>query len=175
MCINSRLFVPRLAESLLHWFFFCLFVCLIEFRVAVIQLLDPSFSFFCYWLCLLFTKCTWGPNIWDWLQRELSVPQTRCCRCPLDALQGYVSSEFIWSLEWCQKKWKVIFLNAPHRVQSHYRVCQIQLVTEFAAEERGQVKQAGGGCGPGGYVDKVDGNKKQGFVLIKMSFLFFFF
>lgn len=74
-------------------------------------------------------------------------PQTHRC-CPLDARWGYVSPKFIWPLEWCWKKWKVIFLKAPHRVQSHYRACQIQLGAEFAAQERGQVKQDGEGRGP---------------------------
>lgn len=30
--------------------------------------------------------------------------------------------------------------RAPHRVQSHYRPCQIQLVTEFAAPKKGGMK-----------------------------------
>lgn len=84
-CINSRRFVPRPAESLLHWFFFFPF-CLMEFCVAVIQLLESLLSFFCYWLCLHFTKCTWAPNICHFLQRELSVPSDSLLplpfRCP---------------------------------------------------------------------------------------------
>lgn len=155
--------MPRPAESLLDWFFF-FFVWLSSVGLWFSYLIHylPSFVTGCnqlckhMWehyksvlLCFCFTKCTWALNIRDFLQRELSVPRPCCCRCPLDALQGYVSSEFIRLSEWCQKKWKVIFLNAPHRVQSHYRVRQIQLVTEFAAQERGQVKQAGEGCGPG--------------------------
>lgn len=70
------------------------------------------------------------------------------CRLhPLDAgrRRALVPLEFMRSLEWCQKKWKVIFLDAPHREQSHYRARQIQLVTEFAAQgrKRGQVRQDG--------------------------------
>lgn len=72
------------------------------------------------------------------------------CLCPLDARWRYMSLEFsMWSLEWCQKKWRVIFPKAPHRVQSHYRPCQIQLVTEFAAQERGEEKQDGERWGVG--------------------------
>lgn len=39
------------------------------------------------------------------------------------------------------------FPKAPHRVQSHYRPCKIQLVTEFAAQERGEERQDGEGWG----------------------------
>lgn len=156
MCINSRLFVPRLAESLLHWFFFFFWLSSVWLWFSYLIHHFPSFVTGCAYV---------SQNV---LEHQtyvtfFSVPRTCCSRCPLDAPQGHASSEFIRSREWCWKKWKVIFLNAPHRVQSHYRECQIQLVTEFAAQERGQVKQAGEGCGPGGYTDKVDGNKKTGF------------
>lgn len=71
---------------------------------------------------------------------------TLCCLCPLDAGWWYMSLDFsMWSLEWCQKKWRMIFPKAPHRVQSHYRPCQIQLDTEFAAQERGGERQDGEG------------------------------
>lgn len=39
------------------------------------------------------------------------------------------------------------FPKAPCRVQSHYRPCQIQLVTEFAAHERGDESRDGDGRG----------------------------
>lgn len=72
-----------------------------------------------------------------------------CCLCLLDAGWSYMSLRFsMWSLEWCQMKWRVIFPIAPHRVQSHYRPCQIQLVTEFAAQEKGE-KQDWEGWGMG--------------------------
>lgn len=150
---------------------------------------------YCYFLFLLaVTSCakTWGSTIRvccpacvfqnvlstkymrlspAWAQRSPDSLLPLPFRCP----QGYVSSEFMWSFEWCWKKWKVIFLNAPHRVQSHYRLCQIQLVTEFAAQERGKksqlekaVDRVWRGC-----VEKVDGNQKQGFLLVKVSFFMF--
>lgn len=73
-----------------------------------------------------------------------------CCLCPLDARWRCMSLEFsMWSLEWCQKKWRVISPKAPHRVQSHYRPCQIQLVTEFAVQERGEERRDGAGWGVG--------------------------
>ena len=81
-----------------------------------------------------------------------------CCLCPLDAGWRYMSLEFsMWSVEWCQKKWRVIFPKAPHRVQSHYRPCQIQLVTEFAAQERGKERQEGWGLRCGYEMDKLMG------------------
>lgn len=90
----------------------------------------------------------------------------------------------MWSLEWCQKKWRVIFPKAPHRVQSHYRPCKIQLVTEFAAQERGEERQDGEDWGMGikwiswwenswgAYADskiKKKGEKRKDFFTLKCT------
>lgn len=90
-------------------------------------------------------QCTYGTSS----SLGSAVSCKLCCLCPLGAGWRYMSLGIMWSLEWCQKKWKVIFLKAPHRVLSHYRACQIKLVTEFAAQERGQVRQDGEGCSMG--------------------------
>lgn len=96
-------------------------------------------------------KCTLGQHIHMSSTSLRSAVSCRfCCLCPLDAVWRYMSLEFsMWSLEWCQKKWRVIFPKAPHRVQSHYRPCQIQLVTEFAAQERGEERHDEEGRGVG--------------------------
>lgn len=92
------------------------------------------------------------------LSLRSAVSSHFCCLCPLDAGWRYMSLEFsMWSVEWCQKKWRVIFPKAPHRVQSHYRPCQIQLVTEFAAQERGEERQEGWGLRYGYEMDKLMG------------------
>lgn len=86
------------------------------------------------------------PN--DFLRPEISSILWKLLSLPFRCRRRYMSPEFsMWSLEWCQKKWRVIFPKAPHRAQSHYRPCQIQLVTEFAAQERGEERQDGEGWG----------------------------
>lgn len=60
--------------------------------------------------------------------------------CRWGSVCGHLS-DARWNEGW-------FFPIAPHRVQSHYRPCQIQLVTEFAAQEKGE-KQDWEGWGMG--------------------------
>ena len=69
----------------------------------------------------------------------------------------------------------MIFLNVPHRVQSHYRVCQIQLVTECSSRKRAS-KASWQRLWIGYDVDtliRLMETKKQALVLIKMAFFYY--
>lgn len=73
-------------------------------------------------------------------------------KCPVNVFPpGMQSGGTIYVRQWsscdhlsdARRNERWFLSKAPHRVQSHYRACQMKLVPEFATREKGQVRQHG--------------------------------
>lgn len=95
-------------------------------------------------------KCTGATYPYKFLKPEISTILEILLSLPFGCTVEVYVAGVQYVVTWVMpEEMKGDFSQSSHRVQSHYRPCQIQLVTEFAAQERGGERQDGEGWGVG--------------------------